>query len=74
MHNNNLLLQKIELLPLTAGLKNILVENNISNLGQLLQVEVHKWHEDFTGFTYHHQHEIVSFLDENNMTGLLKEQ
>ena len=73
-NNNNLLLEKIELLPLTAGLKNILLKNNIANLEQLLQIEVHQWHKDFSGFTYHHQHEIVSFIDANNLGDFLKEE
>jgi hypothetical protein len=75
MHNDNekLLLQNIQLLPLTEELKNVLVKNNIGNLQELLGREVHAWHKNFSGFTYHHQHEIVSYLDRNKLAHLLKE-
>ena len=75
MNNNNekLLHQTIQVLPFTVELKNVLLTNNIGKLEELLNNEVHTWHKNIPGFTYHHQHEIVSYLDKNDLINFLKE-
>jgi hypothetical protein len=74
MNNHlNLLKQKIEDLPFSPRLKTILAAQNLLTLQHLLQIEVYNWHKTIPGFTYHHQQEILNFLQENNLTDHLKE-
>jgi hypothetical protein len=65
--------QKLSSLPFSIELKTICAENNILTLYDLLEMEIHRWQEKAKGFNYHHQHEIVSFLSENNLLEFLKE-
>jgi len=72
-NNEKPLLQKIEDLPLSEDLKNILRKNKIIDLEQLLNIKVFNWHKNFPEFTYHHQHEIVSYMQQNNLMEYLNE-
>jgi hypothetical protein len=69
---NQLLQQKIKDLPFSSELTKILLENGLDTLEDLLQVKVFNWHK-YPGFNYHHQHEIVKYLEQNNLLGYLKE-
>ncbi|MBA3675758.1 MAG: hypothetical protein H0W75_12530 [Chitinophagaceae bacterium] len=73
MDNKNLRQQKIKDLPFTGNLKDVLAQNNINTVKDLLNLSVPTWHKNFPGFTYHHQHELISFLQESNLMEFLKE-
>jgi hypothetical protein len=68
-----LLQQKIADLPFTENLKQILHFQKLATLQDVLNIETYNWHKKFPGFTYHHQHEIVSYLQQNDLTEFLKE-
>ena len=68
-----LLNQKIETLPFSTELKNICEENKIDILIDLMDIEVYFWQQKLKGFNYHHQHEIVSYLQQNDLLEFLKE-
>jgi hypothetical protein len=69
-----LLNQKITDLPFSDDLKNLLHFNKLETLKDVLDIELHNWHKKFPGFTMHHQHEIVSYLQQNNLIEYLKEE
>ena len=71
--NYNLLTQKISTLPFSEELKNICADKNIHSLNDLLKIEVYNWHKKLPGFNYHHQHEIVSWLQKKDLMEFLKE-
>lgn len=73
LKHQELLLQSIEGLPFTRDLKNILHFQKLEALKDVLNIETYNWHKNFPGFTYHHQHEIVSYLQKNDLTEFLKE-
>lgn len=64
--------QQIEELPFTSELKYILNKASHKTLHDVLNVEVYKWHE-YLPFTYHHQHEIVSYVIEHKLLDYVKE-
>ena len=68
-----LLNQQIETIPFTEELKKILASGNIHTLKDLLNMEVYNWHKKLSGFNYHHQHEVVSWLQKQDLMEFLKE-
>jgi len=71
--HQELLRQRVKDLPFTDELKQLLQFNNLSILGDVLNIEVYNWHKTLPGFTFHHQHEIVSYLQEAGLIEFLKE-
>ena len=68
-----LLQQRIEALPFSKELIELCTNNNIATLENLLDIEIHKWHKLFIGFSYHHQHEIVSYLQAHDLEEFIRE-
>ena len=68
-----LLNQKITELPFSDDLKNLLQFNKLITLDDVLNIEVYNWHKKLPGFTHHYQHEIVSYLQKNDLAEYLKE-
>jgi len=68
-----LLNQEIETIPFTDALKKILASGNIHTLKEILNIEVYNWQKKISGFNYHHQHEIVSWLQKQDLMEFLKE-
>ena len=62
-----LLKQRIAALPFSEDLIEVCTNNSVYTLENLLDIEIHNWHVLFIGFNYHHQHEIVSYLQTNNL-------
>jgi len=71
--NKMLLNQQLEILPFSSELKMICSEHNIHKLNDLLDIEVYFWQQKLKGFNYHHQHEVVSYLQQNDLLEFLKE-
>jgi hypothetical protein len=71
--NEKLLQQEIKDLPFTDDLKSILAFNKFQTLEDIVKVEVYNWHKNIPGFNYHHQHEIVTYLMNNDLGHFLKE-
>ncbi len=71
--HQELLRQQVKDLPFTDELKHLLQFNNLSTLGDVLNIEVYNWHKTLPGFTFHNQHEIVSYLQEAGLIEYLKE-
>ena len=65
--------KKVADLPFSEDLKQILHFQKLETLQDLLDIETYNWHKNFPGFTYHHQHEIISYLQQNNLEEFLKE-
>ena len=73
-NHQELLSQEIKNLPFTEDLKNLLAANNLKTLQDILNIEIYNWHKQLPGFTMHYQHEIVSYLRQNDLTEYLKEE
>ena len=73
MKNKKALSKKIEDLPFTEGLKTTLKAHHIHTVKDLLDMPVYDWHKKIKGFTYHFQHEIVSYLEDQDLADLLIE-
>lgn len=71
--HQELLRQQVMDLPFTDELKQLLQVNKLSALGDILAIEVYNWHKNLPGFNFHHQHEIVSYLQEAGLIEYLKE-
>lgn len=71
--HQELLNQKVNDLPFSDDLKKLLQFNKLVTLQDVLNIEVYNWHKKLPGFTYHYQHEIVSYLQKNDLTEYLKE-
>gem|GEM_PF-1909539 len=71
--HQELLRQQVKDLPFTDELKQLFQGNNLLTLGDVLNIEVYNWHKNFPGFNFHHQHEIVSYLQEAGLIEYLKE-
>lgn len=71
--SEKLLQQKVEDLPFTQDLKNTLLFQKLEILQDVLNIEVYNWHKQMPGFTMHYQHEIVNYLQQNDLTEFLKE-
>jgi hypothetical protein len=69
-----LLDQKIIDLPLEDSLKSVLINSNIFILRDLLDMDVANWRKVIFRFNFHHQHEILEYLEKNNLTEFLKEE
>jgi hypothetical protein len=72
-HQQILLDQQMETLPFSSELKSICAENHIHTLSDLLNIEVYFWQQKLKGFNYHHQHEIVCYLQQNHLLEFVKE-
>lgn len=68
-----LLNQQVNDLPFSSDLKKLLEFNNLTCLQDVLNIEVYNWHRKLPGFTHHYQHEIVSYLQKNDLIEYLKE-
>ncbi len=68
-----LLKQQVKDLPFSSDLKKLLEFNNLATLQDVLNIEVYNWHKNLPGFTHHYQHEIVSYLQKNDLIDSLKE-
>jgi hypothetical protein len=73
MQNLELLRKGIADLPFTEEFKDVLKAHNISTLRELVNMPVYDWHKKIKGFNYHHQHEVVSYLDAHDLADLLIE-
>jgi hypothetical protein len=73
MQNLELLSKRIVDLPFTEEFKTVLKANDISTLKELVDMPVYDWHKKIVGFNYHDQHEVVSFLEANDLADLLIE-
>lgn len=71
--HQELLRQQVKDLPFTDELKQLLLGNNLLTLVDVLNIEVYNWHKNLQGFNFHHQHEIVSYLQEAGLIEYLKE-
>ena len=71
--HQELLSQKITDIPFSDELKKLLQFNKLETLQDVLNIEVYNWHKKLPGFTMHHQHEIVSYLQKNDLSEFLKE-
>jgi hypothetical protein len=71
--HQELLRQQVKDLPFTGDLISLLQFNNLLTLGDVLNIEVYNWHKNLQGFNFHHQHEIVSYLQEAGLIEYLKE-
>jgi hypothetical protein len=69
-----LLNQLLESIPFSNELKQVCTANRIHTLQDLLDLDVYDWHKKLKHFNYHHQHEIVSYLIENDLMQFVKEE
>lgn len=69
-----LLDQKIIDLPWEESLKSVLINSNIFILRDLLDMDVANWRKVIFRFNFHHQHEILEYLEKNNLIEFLKEE
>jgi hypothetical protein len=73
IQKESLLKQQIKDLPFSDELKNVCLNKKIDTLQNLLNIEVYNWHKNLEGFNYHYQHQIVAYLQKNNLMEFLKE-
>lgn len=74
MQNLELLKKSIVDLPFTEELKTVLKAHNFATLRDVVDMPVYDWHKKIKGFNFHHQHEIVSYLMNHDLSELLKEE
>jgi hypothetical protein len=68
-----ILTTNIQELPFSEQLKNVLQSAGIEHLKQLLKKNVGSWPKEIDGFTYHHQFEVLNYLQKNELMSYLKE-
>ena len=47
--------------------------HNIFTLQELVDMPVYDWHKKIVGFNYHHQYEVVAYLEDQDLADLIKE-
>ncbi|MCU7552856.1 hypothetical protein OCK74_27300 [Chitinophagaceae bacterium LB-8] len=72
MNQQEILNTPIQDLPFTSDLKIILLNQGLKTLQEVVNVPVYRWH-DYPSFTYHHQYEIVDYLQELDLMDFIKE-
>jgi hypothetical protein len=70
---SDLIFNSIQDLPFSEVLKKVLQQSGIENLKQLTDMYVSDWHKNIPGFNYHHQFEILDYVDKNGLYSYIKE-